>query len=208
MRITQHVARGTWLGHSKQAGAPAHHGGLIYQGSEIEDGCGDASGVEGCRDLGIRGTRYWRGSELLGAAFDDGPHLTGQHPAVWIAFSHFNRGGLVMRDKPKFNSSYLPVRNRIGHTGSGDVELQLIWPGIEAKVIWRFHRFYGPVHAVREIRRRSWKISYPSGLCLTNIGQARHAGGEQARQTNDSKTFQRQPSTWEILWQSRYEKNK
>ena len=112
-----------------------------------------------------------------------------------------------MRDKAKFNASYLPVRNCIGHTGSGDVELQLIWPGIEAKVIWRFHRFHGLVHAVREIRRRSWKISYPSGLCLTKIGHARHAGGKQARQAHDSKTFHRHTSMEQVLCLSRCEKN-
>ena len=153
------------------------------------------------------GIRSWQRGEVLGAAFDEGPHLTSQHPAVRLAFSQFNRGGLVMRDEAKFKARQLSLGNRIGHLRGGDVELQFVWAGIEAKVIGRFHFRHGPVHATREILRRSWKVPDLVGFVLTKIGQARHAGREQARQANDSKTFQRHTSMGEVLCQSRCEKN-
>jgi hypothetical protein len=153
------------------------------------------------------GIRSWQRGKVLGAAFDDGPHLTSQYPAVRFAFSQFNRGGLVMRYEAKFKASQLSLGNGIGHLCGGDVELQFVWAGIEAKVIGRFHFRHGPVHATREIFRRSWKVPDLVGFVLTKIGQARHAGREQARQTNNSKTFQRHTSMEEALCQSRCEKN-
>jgi hypothetical protein len=154
------------------------------------------------------GIRSWPHVHLLGAAFDDGPHLISQRLAVWNAFSHFHRGGfLVMSNEAQFNASHLSPRNRIGHPYGGDVELQLVGAGDEAKLIRRIHRFHGPVHAAREIRRYRWKVRHLVGLGLTNIGQARHAGRKQARQANDSKTFQQHTSMEQVLCLSRCEKN-
>jgi hypothetical protein len=123
-------------------------------------------------------------------------------------FSHFNCGGLAMSHEMQLKSSHLSQRSRIGHPCGGDEEFQLVWAGIETKGIGRVHLFHGPVHAAREIHRRSCKVRHLVNFILPKIGQARHAGREQAPQTNDRETFQRQTSMGEILCQSRCEKNR
>lgn len=157
--------------------------------------------------LGSGGTRCRRGGYLLGAAFNDGPGLAAKHTVSDGAFSHFYCGGLPMSHEMQLKPSPLSPRNRIGHPCGCDEEFQLVWAGDEARGIGRVHRFHGPVHAFREIRRRRWKVCHLVGFGLTKIGPARHASREQARQTNDRKTFQLQTSMWEVLCQSRYEKN-
>jgi len=113
-----------------------------------------------------------------------------------------------MREKTNVQGSPLSRGIRSGHPCGRNGEPQFVCVGFEAKVIGRFSRLHGVVHAAREIERRNWKVPNLIGFVLTKVGQARHAGREQARQANDSKTFQPHTSRLEVLWQTRNEKNK
>ena len=150
----------------------------------------------------------WPHVQLLRAAFDEGPRLTSLHPAIRAPFSQFNRGGLVTREKTKVQGSPLSRGIHSGHPCGRDEEPQFVCVACEAKAIGRFSRLHGVVHAAREIERRNGEVPNLLGFVLTKIGQARHAGREQARQANDSKTFQPHTSMLEVLWQTRDEKNK
>ena len=112
-----------------------------------------------------------------------------------------------MREKTKVQGSPLSRGIRIGHPCDGDVEPQVVCVGFEAKVRGRDHPRHGLVYAAREIDRGNWKVPDLVGFALTKIGQARHAGSEQARQANDSKTFHRHISMEQVLCLSRCEKN-
>ena len=110
-----------------------------------------------------------------------------------------------MREKTKVQDSPLSRGIRSGHPCGRDGEPQFVCVGFEAKVIGRFSRLHGVVHAAREIERRNWKVPNLIGFVLTKIGQARNAGREQACQANDSKTFHPHTSMLEVLWQTRRE---
>ncbi len=67
----------------------------------------------------------------------------------------------------------------------------------------------GLVHTAREVRRsHRWKVRHLIWFDRKKTDKIRLTGRDQARQTNDSKTFHRKKSMMETLCQNREGENR
>jgi hypothetical protein len=122
----------------------------------------------------------WRGgcrcrhrSDLLSAAFHDGPKIATQPMVSDGTVSQLHGGGLALRFEMQLQCSLLSPDRRLGRRRSCDHELLLVRTRIEPKAMGRAHGFRGTMHAVRKLRRLRWKIRHFLGLVMTQISQAR-----------------------------------